>query len=382
MATKYKRPNSPFWWVKWKGEDGKYKAESTGIKHGSRTAMHAAERIRIEKSIEEAAAPGSRIRRIELEAWVPGFITAKYQNSPLTYRRNSKRWEIIKLYLRERKIVSAAEFTREHCYDFLEWRKLPHPPVTTRNGAGHNTAIRDLEFIALLLEEAVNREQIVKNPARKLGLTKTPPREKPELSDDDVSEIRACIAKVQDPDLRRFHETSFEIALHQGCRLAETYLPLSSFSVTDMVVRFPRTKGYSTEHVVPMHPDLVPFIQRMINERRRFTYKPPRNAQIAWMRFFLEHGFTERGISFHCTRVTFITLAARNGVPESHIMKLVRHASATITRIYTRIRMDDLHGLMHRIKLPASHRAPRATPPLGTERIPDASDGNETRHVG
>jgi hypothetical protein len=66
----------------------------------------------------------------------------------------------------------------------------------------------------------------------RLGLEEVHPDPKPEMTDEEIAKIRAEIVKRNSADYPyasqfdwgHFLRVSFEIAIHQGCRLSETHL--------------------------------------------------------------------------------------------------------------------------------------------------------------
>ena len=56
----------------------------------------------------------------------------------------------------------------------------------------------------------------------------------------------------------------------------------------------------------------------------------------------------------HSTRVTFITHGAKQGVPQSQMMKLVNHASEEIHRVYQRLVGADVCEELNAIKFPTA----------------------------
>ena len=74
-----------------------------------------------------------------------------------------------------------------------------------------------------------------------------------------------------------------------------------------------------------------------------------------WWRFFKQNDeLNLPHLTFHCTRVTFITRGAKQGVPQSPMMKLVNHASEEIHRVYQRLVVADVREKLNAIKLPTA----------------------------
>ena len=67
-------------------------------------------------------------------------------------------------------------------------------------------------------------------------------------------------------------------------------------------------------------------------------------ASKEWWKFFKAIGLHQKGVCFHCTRVTVISRLIRAGASENKVQKIVHHASTEIHRIYQRIGVDDLRS--------------------------------------
>lgn len=351
MASLYKRPRSPFWWVKFKDANGKVCYESTKIRFGSKQAWMEAEMIRRKKAAGEVLIPRNNKDGNAFTDWVERWISAKHHNNQQSFTTVLARWKVVRAYFTERKVFTPTDVRREHCYEFLMWRMKPHKEHGLRK-ASHNTALSEIKFINSMMIEAVRRGYTTTNPCSNLGIRKEDSREKPELNFEDIELIRANIPKVKDKEKRHFLHVSFEIGLHQGCRLSETYLPLSAFDLVRMELNYPRLKGKPKGNVSPLNPKLVPLVEQLIAEGRETTYTKRAHPSYAWFGFLKRIGLHQRGVCFHCLRVTFISNAARSGIPETHTMKIVHHASKEIHRIYQRTKMDDLHSAMTHIRLP------------------------------
>jgi len=342
MASLFQKPNSKYWWVKYRGPDGVIRRESTKLRVGIANETRSAEVIRAEKSLDEIKTNNSGYRGA-FDTWVGQWFLSKYSDryQVKTLERYQAIWSTFKIFLRERKITHPCQFTRDHCFDYLKWREQPDLPAG-RHTACHNTALMDIKIFSMIMSEAVRRGYIQENPCLNLGIKKHRVAEKPELTREDITEIREKIQLEKDPEHRNMLEVSFEIALHQGCRQSETHMPLSAFDLDAMVVHYPRTKQNPSGHTSPLNPKLAPLIKRLKSEGREMTFIMPVAMSRSWWNFLKKHRFTERNICFHCTRVTVITAMARNNVPEYKAQKFIGHASTLIHRIYQRLRVEDL----------------------------------------
>ncbi len=344
MASLYKRPNSPYWYVKYKDGAGNTKQESTGFRHAIPSQTKRARVLRNEKTIlelkrEKGSEHGT------WNAWVEKFFDKQYATQAKTLRRYKTCWQNINAYLEEKKVFSPHQLTFNHCLDYMDWRMAGQPHLGIYK-CGHNTARLDLKILHLVCEQAIKRGFILANPARKLGIKRHKSPEKPELTDEDIALIRKKLVELDMPDWMRI---SFEIAIHQGVRLSETSFPLSRIDWKHENIEFhaKRDQRYS----VSIHPKLLPLLKKLKKEGRPMTCELPLMASKAWWRFFKNIGLHQKGVCFHCTRVTVITRLIRQGYSEAVVRKIVHHASTEVNRIYQRLGVEDVRPALNSLKI-------------------------------
>jgi len=344
MASLYKRPNSPCWWIKYKDAAGKPKQHTTGMRHAVPAQTKKARVILREKQLLEL----KREKGSEHGAWkvwVEKFLESQYEKQQKTLHRYKTCWRNLSAYLEERKILAPHQLTFDDCIDYMEWRKAGQPQLGIYK-CGHNTARLDLKILHLICERAIKRGLIVGNPCRKLGIRKHKPEEKPELTDDDIALIRQKLVELEMPE---WMSTSFEIALHQGVRLSETSFPLSRIDWKKKSIEFhaKRDKRYS----IGIHRKLLPLLEKLKQEGRSRTCELPKMPSKEWWRFFKKIGLHQKGVCFHCTRVTVITRLIREGWSEAQVMNVVHHASTEVNRIYQRLGMKDSRPVLASLKV-------------------------------
>jgi integrase len=162
-------------------------------------------------------------------------------------------------------------------------------------------------------------------------------------------------------------QISFEIAIHQGCRFAETCLPLSRIDLERKRITFD-AKGGKTFATL-LHDSLVPLITRLKASGRERTFEMPSQTGREWTRFFRKIGLHH--LCFHCTRVSVVTRLCREGVSQPQAMRFVGHASETIHRIYQRLRIDDVSACVSALRIPSNEN--EDSPPSTPERAPQSS---------
>ena len=197
------------------------------------------------------------------------------------------------------------------------------------------------------------------NPLLHPGIQKHKPAEKPAMTDEEITKIRAELARW--PEWMR---TSFEIAIYTGCRQGDTNIPLKDVDLEAKTITLEKPKGGAERaFTVPMREELVPLFTRLkaerTNDQTAFDFvgtgskweKPSK----MWWRFFKQNDeLNLPHLTFHCTRVTFVTRGAKQGVPQSKMMKLVNHASEEIHRVYQRLVVADVRDELNAIKFPVA----------------------------
>jgi hypothetical protein len=155
---------------------------------------------------------------------------------------------------------------------------------------------------------------------------------------------------------------SFEIALHQGCRIRETSVLLSDIDENTGRIQF-HAKGGKI-FTTALNPALIPMIRKLRAVGAERTCLLPRMATKDW--HWLLKGRPDRGwkgicpkACFHCTRVTAITRMARNNVPIQKTMRFVNHADQAVHRIYQRLQADDLDLCVEALKFAPTSAKPQ-----------------------
>jgi site-specific recombinase XerD len=293
--------------------------------------------LRNEKSLLELKINKSS-KNEEWDEWVVQWFRSQYKHSPLTLRRYENAWRNLSSYLRARGIRHPRQLTFHDCERYMDWRIKGQTELGIYRCA-HNTARWELKILHHVAQHAIKRGFIQTNPSDSLGIPRQPAREKPELSDADIATIREGFATQKSPEWMRI---CFEIAIHQGCRLQETSFPLSRVDWKRQTIEFHAKRG--KRFTAPIHRNLLPMLERLKAEGREKTCELPALPSKDWWRFFKAIGLGQKGISFHCTRVTVITRLIRAGVPENKVKKIVNHASTEVHRIYQRLGVDDVRS--------------------------------------
>jgi integrase len=266
------------------------------------------------------------------EGWVPEFFAQRYATMPLTKHRYETAWRTWLLYLDKREIATPARLGYKDILDFLSWRQKPD--IKGVYASSRNTAILEIKVLGLILQEAVRRGFILSNPARGLGLIRDKPKEKSEITLAEEAIIRREL-----PKWPAWMGIAFDIAMATGCRLRETSIELRNVDLERGTMNFV-AKGRRV-HSTLIPPVLLPLFQRLKAEGAEKTYELCSMPSKEFWRFFRSIGLPH--LSFHSTRVTVVTRLARAGITERLAMRFTGHCSTTIHRVYTKLKVDDLH---------------------------------------
>lgn len=338
MACLYKRPKSAYWYIRFKDVGGVQQAHSTGLRHAIPSQTKKAQVLLREKQLVELKSEKGTVGDA-WRAWVEDFLKTRYAKQEKTLLRYLTCWKSLQAFFDAKRLIRPHQLTFRDCELYMKWRTTGER-FGGKYKCGHNTARLELKILHLICCHAIKLGFLVQNPCASLGIMRHPAPEKPELTDDDIALIRTQLIELKMPD---WMSTSFEIAIHQGCRLSETSLPLSRVDFERKTIQF-HAKGRTgkKDYTAPLHPKLLPLLQRLKDEKREITCELPIMRSKIWWSFFKKIGLQKKGVCFHCTRVTVITRLIRAGIPENQVKKIVHHASTEVNRIYQRIGVDDV----------------------------------------
>lgn len=288
-------------------------------------------------------------------AWAETWLRVRYKAKDKTLTSYLGAWKQLSFFLHERKLFLPRQLTYSHVVDFVHWRETQVKKASGRK-VSRNTALHNVKVLSRLMREAVRRGYAQGNPCVKLSedVPADPAPEKPELTDEQIALVRAELARralIGRPS--DWMPIAFEIALHQGCRLSATQVPMSRIDFVHWTITF-HEKG-DREFTVPVHPALRPLLLSLRDEGRTVTCELPRFASRIFSRVLRAIGLPH---CFHSTRVTVITRMARGDVSEQKAMAYVHHGSWAVHKIYTKLRPPDVQGVHAALALPAIEAMP------------------------
>jgi len=346
----YSRKGRPHFYICFlSAETWDWKDEATNFRTDDPQGRKKALRVAEQKAAEYFAQQPGRSREA-WAGWVPGWLTDHYNGKNMTLQRYQGVWAGLQTFLAERKIHRPAMLTYDVARTYIDWRTAQKrhcgKPIS------RNTAILEIKILGTIMREAVRRGYAFNNPCEKMGLLRDVPKPKQELSEDDIAAYRAALLAKEGhlPITDRWMTICFEIALHQGCRLMETSVPLSDVDMKRKTITF-RAKGRNGEpHIftTTLHPALIPLMKDLAAAKAERTCNLPRMAGKAWWSFRQENNLGHT--TFHATRVTVVTRLARAGVPIQQAMRFVGHADETVHKIYQKLQADDLSSCTDALK--------------------------------
>ena len=332
MASLFKK--GPYWYLEFKDRNAVWRNRSTGLRWNDPKETRQAHLVR---SKAESAEIANEIKKVSREGWdwVDEYLESHCTNER-TLARYLATWETFLFWLSEAGIKCPRELDHNGIVEYVKWRT----GQKKRSGkqVSQNTAIMDLRVMSQVMAEAVRRNLAERNPAKDHGFKKSKPKKKPEMTDE---EIRKIWIALQDKD--EWMRDSFLIALHTGCRLRETIIPMNCIDLAGETITFPAPKGGEEKAFsIPMPKALKPTFERMKADKRKVTLNMPFQPSRKWGHFFKMLGLSH--LCFHCLRVTKVTRLRREGVPREVAMRLVNHSSELIHLLYDRHRVDDLRA--------------------------------------
>lgn len=344
MAYLYRKQRSPFWYVQYIDREGQKFDRSTGLRADDPNETAKAKALRAELEAKEHRQVPT-LNGAAWDFWVPKFFD-RHCETKKTRERYETAWKWVALWLQNRRLHSPRQLTYKLGVDYIDWRTT----FKKRTGkiVGRNTAIFEIKTLSLVLDEAVRLGHSDANPLVNMKLRKDKPAKKPELSDDEIARIQQAL--VEEPD---WMQVAFQIALHTGCRLRETRLPLSCVDFKENKITFPAPKGGEDRAFsIPMPTALRPLLERLKSARKLHTVDFPFQPSRRWQQLFIKLGMEH--LCFHCLRVTYVNRLRRVGVPREAAMRLVNHSSELVHQVYQREKVEDVAQWRDAVKFPSS----------------------------
>jgi hypothetical protein len=329
MASSYIRPGSRFYWVKWRSAD-RIEREPTTVEHGLPGARRRIEAVVAQCVLKEAMAPkkGASDR---WEAWALDYLKERYEKTGSWPNVELAHRDLL-VFFKTYKISSPRQVTYELAAKFIPWRTSTKEIPAVKK----NTARMRFVYLSALMGEAVRRGYALFNPCKDIRVKREPSKEKQEITADDQKTIEEALKKAPDK-----MQKQWTIMMRQGCRIAETAVPLSRIDLDQNTITF-RIKG-GRLHTARIHNDLVPLVEEARARGEETLVAPSlRGDTSRWVEFFRK---LKMPYSSHCCRVTVITRLLRGGINPALVSAFIGH-SEEINRIYRRLKPPDAVHLL------------------------------------
>ncbi len=334
----YKRKNSPYWWMCYKGRNGQQVRESTHQK------------------FKEDARAALRSRQNEIDAGIYAYlprrdrilfsdIVKQFKNEYRGRRGVLSESSKANYELLLEKVnghfgaLSIERISDSDVDEYINQRKQDTVKGRGRKVISHFTINRELGVLRLVLNWAKTKRKIACNPIVERLSGVNLPKEEPRKRFFSDAEISALLAAANEA-MRQF----ILIAINAGMRLEEiTGLRWNEIDLAASVIHLPpeRTKT-KTGRDIPMNGTLVKLFEQLKLKRGENVFvfqnlktKRPYNKCLSntWKRLLKKAG-VQPG-RFHDLRRTFITRAAQMGASVKDIQVVVGHKDPMTTmRVY------------------------------------------------
>ena len=200
---------------------------------------------------------------------------------------------------------------------------------------------REVELLKRTLNYAVACKELVVNPLARVPLLKQPNVRDVVLDEEGFSRLY----EAADAALRPFLLLAIDTGMRKGEILG---LKWEQVNLTEGVIRLrPQETKANDARIVPLTarvlamlkelPQGLPHLPLLLNPRTKAGWKDIRRM---FNRARTKAGLGE--LHIHDLRRSFVTLARRNGIPESVVMRMSGHKTSEVFRRYNIVEMRDL----------------------------------------
>ncbi|MES2923127.1 MAG: hypothetical protein V4819_16340 [Verrucomicrobiota bacterium] len=340
MASYYKRERSPYFWLRLRRADGTWTDVSSGIRIDTPGALRKVQqRVAGESSREERMSDDTG--KALMRNWVPKWIGHYYKNQRSADRAMNA-WAHLAVFFKVKSILHPEEVTYGLCQDYMKWRTNEKACADEGRRLGNwNTALTELRILGSVMQESLAQGWIIANPCARLRLGRKAVKEKRAIEREEQAAIEKALVDDNAPQWMR---DSWLVGMKHGCRITEVKVPMTMINTEDpnrRVIAF-KIKGGKI-HAAPLHPDLMPLVERRRAAEEKYLVDMPNNASRDWVRWLEARGFKD--LSFHCLRVTVITRFALADVTAEKAMQYVGHCTELAHSIYRKLKPGDVASL-------------------------------------
>ncbi|GEM_PF-2234856 len=348
MASIYHKGSDPRIWLRYKDERGKWKGKPTSYHWNNIGEVRQANRLAQLASDREAEQCNSSTA--EFSTWVMPWLNVRYgglnatsQPQTTTLAIYTRSWRMLSRFLKKQNLPVPSLIRRDFIERYMTWRKAT---------AGRNTIIGEIKLMGMVMKEAVTRAHCSENPLTRPGLRKAPAKEKKVWSDEALSKGVRHVMKHGS----HWMQCVVFLGIYQACRLRQCAIPLDGIRLDLNVIQYHGSivKG-GKDFAQPIDPRFKPILERLTADARKLGLKTlcevPWDASLRLRKAFDRAGL--EGYSHHGLRVTWITRAAENGVPESQAMAFCHHESVEVHRIYKKLSVLQIAHVPAAMRLPS-----------------------------
>lgn len=349
MASLYYRGNAI--WITYKNGAGKWGQKSTGYRKDNPGERRQAERLCVQQTAKERLArPVNGSANWE---WVNAWMDSRWRGE--TLKRYKDYWHTLELWLTELGLAGPANVQREHCLEYITWRKERSAKSRKKGAVSVNTCKLELKVFAQILEEALRPGYCQTNVARKLGIATEEAPDKRAWTDKELETVDAELAKPK----HRFGwlRVTYLLGRYQAARLRSCELPLSCVDLENQRLFYPNPKGGKAKAFSqPIDKRLFPELEKIVKHRQAagattlcdLPASKDQLISLEWRKFL--DGLGIHGVSHHDLRRTWITKAALSGkISEALACQFSNHSSLAVHRIYQAFTTDDMAAMLDRL---------------------------------
>ena len=160
--------------------------------HGRRPAVRGRPDLRAELETKEYQRVPV-VNGAAWDTWVPKFL-ARHCETRETFVRYEDAWKWIALWLQRQRIHAPRQLTYRLGVEYVDWRT--NFKKRTGKTVRRNTAILELKLLSLIMGEAVRMGHADANPIVSIKIRREKSAKKPELTDQEIVEIRQALREL------------------------------------------------------------------------------------------------------------------------------------------------------------------------------------------
>lgn len=216
---------------------------------------------------------------------------------------------------------------------------------------------------------AMENDIVQKDYAQFVTVSQTPPKQDIRHKFFTKEEIQAVFANLNwrtdfPVGKKLYHDVrladSIVIMLYTGVRIGELLeIKCSDINLSERTMHVPGTKTENADRIVPIHKDLIPFLEKRLRISKNYLIEAPDGSQIIPDKYRAKifYPFMELiGAKHtpHALRHTFISIMDTNGISAGSVTlkRIVGHSNSSVTEHYTHKEIAELINAIDKFKLP------------------------------